>query len=147
MENVLCHIKEEKGNLFDSDSSYALAHCVGKDFSMGKGIATEFKKRFGMIDWLKNQNKAVGSSLLLQTQDRNIFYLITKESSKRSKPTYKSIESSIIEMFEQAIKNEISKIAMPKIGCGLDRKNWERVKSIISKHQPAQMEILVKYLN
>jgi O-acetyl-ADP-ribose deacetylase (regulator of RNase III) len=147
MENKIQMFIEEKGDIFDLDCSYALAHCVGKDFSMGKGIAIEFEKKFGMKDWLIKQNKPIGCALLLRTKDHNIFYLITKEFSKRSKPTYKSIENTIIDMFEQALKYEIYKIAMPKIGCGLDRKNWEKVKSIILKHKPPQIEIIVKYLD
>lgn len=32
-----------------------------------------------------------------------------------------------------AEKNEIMSIMMPKIGCGLDQLNWERVSDIISE--------------
>lgn len=35
--------REIKGNLFDSTSEYALAHCVTTNMSMGAGIAREFR--------------------------------------------------------------------------------------------------------
>lgn len=45
---------EVKGDLFTkSGAEDALAHCVSKDLNMGKGIATEFKRRFGKVAELK----------------------------------------------------------------------------------------------
>lgn len=38
---------ERKMDLFSVSDDYALAHCVKNDFVMERGIATEFKKRFG----------------------------------------------------------------------------------------------------
>lgn len=35
--------REIKGNLFTAPSDYALAHCVTTNFSMGAGIAREFR--------------------------------------------------------------------------------------------------------
>lgn len=37
---------EEQGDLFELDTSYALAHCISLDCAMGAGIAVEFDKRF-----------------------------------------------------------------------------------------------------
>ena len=47
---------EEKGNLFELDEKYSLAHCISLDCKMGKGIAVEFDKKFkGMKVFLKNR--------------------------------------------------------------------------------------------
>ena len=35
----------------------SLAHCVSADMRMGKGIAVEFKKRYGHVEELKEQSK------------------------------------------------------------------------------------------
>jgi len=48
-----------KGDLFSANEDVSLAHCVSEDFVMSRGIATEFKKRFGNVDVLleqKNKN-------------------------------------------------------------------------------------------
>jgi len=45
---------EVSGDLFTSPDS--LVHCVSRDLHMGKGIATEFKKRFGGVDELRQQS-------------------------------------------------------------------------------------------
>lgn len=47
-------------------------------------------------------------------------------------------------MKELCKKNGISKLAMPKIGCGLDKLNWEDVKQQIMRcFQDTDIEILV----
>lgn len=139
---------EEYGDLFDMDQEWCLAHCVGSDFIMGKGIATIFKSKYGNVDWLLQNSKGVGTTLLLPKNkiNRNVFYLITKKWSRYSKPTYVDLENSIIDMFYQAKLHGINKIAMPKIGCGLDGLEWNLVKKIILEHKPIDIDVCVKYI-
>lgn len=141
-------ITEENGNLFDLDDTYALAHCVGADFIMGKGIAVEFANRYGNRDWLLEQNKKIGECVLMKNTmaEKNIFYMISKPLSKYSKPTYDNIEKCIVDMFQQALLNGIKKIGMPKIGCGLDGKDWTIVKQMIVKHKPSDIQIIIRYM-
>lgn len=146
--------EEIYGDLFNNnylDESFALAHCVGNDFIMGKGIATEFKRRYRNEEWLLENNKGIGTSLLLKCPFDNgkfqyIFYMVTKQYSKTSKPTYQTIENSIIDMFRQVDELNITNLAMPKIGCGLDRLNWDTVRQLIMKHKPANVNVKVFYL-
>ena len=50
-------------------------------------------------------------------------------------------------MKEIVIMNNIKFIAMPKIGCGLDRLQWDKVKEIIiNTFKDIDLEILVCYL-
>lgn len=131
------NITEKKMDLFDVEDSYALCHCVGADFAMGAGIAVKFKQLYGSRAYLIEHSRGVGTCILLCPKGRpsGVFYLVTKPISARCKPTYESIESSIIDMFRQAKENNITKIAMPRIGCGLDRLRWERVKKILEDYQ------------
>ena len=140
---------EEQGDLFDLDDSWSLAHCVGADLIMGKGIAVEFKKKFGNVDWLLQQNGKVGQTILMNKSiaNRNVFYMITKPWSRSSKPTYDNIQKCIIDLFNQAKAAEIRKIGMPKIGCGLDGKDWDQVKKLIIKHQPPEIQIVIRYIS
>lgn len=120
--------REEVRNLFLVSDDYYLAHCISADFAMGKGIAVEFNKRYDMKNKLQHNypeyinlwndyNKSFDCIL----QDK-VFNLITKEKYFH-KPTYTTIYNSIISVKNLAIQNKIQKIAMPKIGCGLDRLN------------------------
>ena len=45
----------KKGNLFCCPSMESIAHCISEDIAMGKGIAYQFKKKFGGIAELKRQ--------------------------------------------------------------------------------------------
>lgn len=72
-----------------------------------------------------------------------VFNLITKERYFQ-KPTYRSLANALIEMRDLCCKNHIEKIAMPKIGCGLDRLKWDQVKGLIDDvFRGCDIEILV----
>lgn len=115
-------------DLFESTSS--LAHCVSQDLMMGKGIAKQFKRRFGRVEELKAQGRTVGGVSFLQERNRYLFYLITKERYFY-KPTYDSLKSSLEELRDKCLLLGVKELAIPKIGCGLDRLEWYKVQPII----------------
>ncbi len=79
-------LEEHKGDLFAASGSMScLAHCVSVDMAMGKGIAVEFKKRFGGVEELKKQQKKIGACALLQRDKRFVYYLVTKVRRKRGR--------------------------------------------------------------
>lgn len=127
---------ETKGNLFDIVGKESLAHCVSRDLRMSKGIAVEFKSRFGRVDMLKSQNCRVGDVAVLKEGEHFIYYLVTKEVYW-GKPTYESLDKCLVAMKAHALANNVSSISMPKIGCGLDGLDWRRVKGMISRIFPA----------
>jgi O-acetyl-ADP-ribose deacetylase (regulator of RNase III) len=133
---------ESKMDLFSVDESFYLAHCISCDGALGKGIALEFKKRFGLRETInagRRGNLYVGTAVL---EDR-VFNLVTKREYW-SKPTYQSLESSLREMKRIAEENGINKIACPLIGCGLDRLSWGKVREIIANtFSDTDIEILV----
>lgn len=85
---------------------------------------------FGRVGELMDQRPDVGTVAYLQQNDRFIYYLITKELSYR-KPTYDSITAAIKNLRDFIVKHDVKKLAIPRIGCGLDRLNWSRVRGII----------------
>lgn len=136
---------EEKGDLFKVDDKYYLAHCISDDFAMGAGIAVEFQKRFKLRHKLFEQYPQ-GLFGVGCIQTGRIFNLITKEKYWH-KPTINSLQRSIIDMKKMIIEQDIKYLAMPKIGSGLDRLQWNEVKSVIEDvFQDADIEILVRHL-
>ena len=76
----------------------------------------------------------------------NVFNLVTKRKCYH-KPTYASLRESLEDMIETIETLEIEKIAMPMIGCGLDKLDWDVVKEIIEDvFEDIDIEILVCYL-
>lgn len=140
--------KEQKKDLFSVDSDYYLAHCISADFGMGKGIVVEFNKRFDMKNKLKQlypnylQTWTNGDCL----KEGKVFNLITKERYY-SKPTLATLKNALIKMKEICLKENITKIAMPKIGCGLDQLNWNDVKRLLFEtFEDTDIEIFVCYI-
>jgi len=121
-----------KGDLFTSPRSASLCHCVSRCLGMGKGIAVLFKRKFGGLQSLRNQNAQVGQVAILKRQNRFVYYLITKERYFH-KPTYDTLTASLRSMKNHAVTNKVKHIAMPKIGCGLDRLRWDVVEGIIKQ--------------
>lgn len=141
--------KEEIRDLFNVPEDYYLVHCISADFGMGKGIVIEFNRRFDMKNRLiqKYPNylsfwlyyKLQGDCIL---EDR-VFNLITKERYWH-KPTYDSMRIALEELCKLCLKYNIRKLAMPIIGCGLDKLEWFKVSEMLQKiFEPYDIEILV----
>jgi len=133
-------IKYINGDLFTSKNS--LAHCISKDFKLGAGIAKTFRRKY-IKEILKARNEMidiekslvdVGKCLVADVGSCYVFNLITKKFYYE-KPTLKSMESALENMFAKAETINVETIAMPRIGCGLDRLKWNDVEKLIIKHQ------------
>ncbi|XP_067841208.1 ADP-ribose glycohydrolase OARD1-like isoform X3 [Heptranchias perlo] len=123
----ICYLK---GDLFSCPEKDALAHCISEDCDMKAGIAVLFKKKYGCEEELQNQKKKTGDVAVLQKDQRYIYYLITKMVAS-DKPTYDNLQSSLKAMKNHCLDNGVSHISMPKIGCGLDNLEWDKVAAII----------------
>ncbi|XP_076269006.1 uncharacterized protein LOC143201674 [Rhynchophorus ferrugineus] len=125
-------IREIKGNLFEQSTDYSLAHCVAADLRMNKGIACIFKHKYKNQKELLEKKAKEGEILIWpdQKESRNIYYLITKRKSE-DKPTYELLWKTLVLMSEHIKENHIRKLAIPRLGCGLDHLDWKKVKSMI----------------
>lgn len=124
------------------------AHCISRDYALGAGIAVEFDKRYDMRNKLLKLAEEKPETLDEKCIEvENVFNLITKEKYWQ-KPSYKSLEESLLEMKEKLSKNKnIKKLVMPKIGCGLDRLSWDKVEPMIQEiFKDLDIEIVVCYL-
>ena len=52
-------LKEVRGDLFSSPASHSLAHCVSRDFKLGKGVARLFRDKFGRVEELEDYSVEV----------------------------------------------------------------------------------------
>lgn len=122
------------GDLFNTPQGYYLAHCISGDFTLGAGIAKKFDEVYNMRYKLHKKHPIpdgerfgyVGKSLLVD----NVFNIVTKERYF-NKPTYEDLAYALSDMCDQMIALDATKLAMPKIGCGLDKLNWDMVEEII----------------
>ena len=148
---------EEVRDLFAVPNEYYLAHCISADFGMGAGIVVKFNKLFNMkqklmskypdfIDKWDYQSTLCNNNGQCILEDR-VFNLITKRNYWL-KPTYDTLTAALLCMKSIAIEKNITKIAMPLIGCGLDKLEWSKVSEIIKEvFKDTDIEILVCKLN
>lgn len=141
-------IREEQRDLFTVPKGHILVHCISADLAMGAGIAKEFTKR-GVKAQLQRdyQDIEVGDCLVSDTTGwRAELNLVTKEKYWQ-KPTYETMRMALEEtksLYEEIMSYENVKLAMPRIGCGLDRLQWDKVKAIIEEvFADTDVEILV----
>lgn len=117
-------------DLFTMPQGYYLAHCISADFALGAGIAKAFDSvynmRFKLFRNYPDYEYNGGDALLID----NTFNLVTKQKCWH-KPTYESLREALEMMKEQLDFLGATKLAMPKIGCGLDKLSWSQVYDII----------------
>lgn len=148
---------EEQGDLFDLPLKYNLAHCISLDCAMGMGIAKEFDKKYRdlkpiLIETIKANEITYPITIsvpieFLEDGDPSIIHnLITKEKYWH-KPSYFTITECIKQLVYQCKRYNTKYLAMPKIGCGLDKLSWNKVRSIIEEEfSDMDIEIMVIYL-
>ena len=73
----VCQLSEVVGDLFAKEyrSGEGVCHCVSQCLSMGKGIATHFKRKYGGVPELKAQHVEVGGVATLKRNGAWIYYL------------------------------------------------------------------------
>lgn len=90
-----------------------------------------------------------GGVAILRDNGRYIYYLITKLSSW-GKPTYELLHSSLSAMQQHMVRallayiqynsfrlqqaaHNVTKLALPRIGCGLDGLRWSKVREMLAE--------------
>lgn len=83
------------------------------------------------VDFNDPADPCKGFALYTPVATMNVWNLVTKQNYW-DKPTYHALVEALEHMKTKIIFNDLNKtLAMPKIGCGLDRLSWEAVQPII----------------
>lgn len=132
-------VQIKKQNILLVPDMYYIGHCVSCDKAMGAGLAKTLRQTYpGIINGsLIHPNigdvEIVGRIINIYTKSRYFH-----------KPTYQNFTLAIHSLVSTCISNNIKYLAIPKLGCGLDRLNWDKVYDIItSLFQYVNIEILV----
>ena len=146
-----------------------MAQCISGDAEMSKGLAKQLCLSCpGLKEKIQStQNREIGTIIEFQRQDfpfkklqeytgglplghkeksRSIFNLVTKDHFQ-GKPTYRDFEMTIQNLVHKLRERQIEEIAIPQLGCGLDKLAWERVEEILIKHfNHTEIMITIFYL-
>ena len=117
---------EVRGDIFTSAS--CLGHCISADKKLGKGIAKVFERMFLLKSRLRLMNLNVGDVAAVQIDGRWIFNLVTKKRFFH-KPRLDDLEKCLVNLKNCVIRSNVKYLALPKLGCGLDRLDWNTVRT------------------
>ena len=152
---VFLNLVETKGNLFSETyrKGDIYVHCISADFALGAGIAKQFREKFPIFTQEKQRMIQEFSCVSrfglipVVTEGYTIVNLVTKKNYW-DKPTYDSLEVSLQSLQKYLVKySQIRRILMPRIGCGLDRLSWNKVKIMLQDIlRNVDVEVVVFYL-
>lgn len=149
--------KEEKRDLFSVPEQYFLVQCISADFAMNTGIALKFNAQFDT----KNKTKKAYPNYFKEewyspVKDVNphgdcirierVFNLVTNRKYWQA-PTILSVREALRALCLYCENENIKYLAMPKIGCGLNKFKWDFISQLIKDtFKNTDIEILVCYL-
>lgn len=145
---------ERQMSIFELDTKYTIVHCISLDCKMSAGIAKQIDNKIpemkpALINFIKENNTNFPITINYATTSPNepaILNMITKENYW-NKPTYPDFEKALKEVAEICDYCNVKYLAMPKIGCGLDGLNWNKVKKMIeSTFNDLDIEIVICYI-
>ena len=128
------------GDLFaNAHSAQALAHGCNCQGSMGAGVATGFRDRYpAMYAEYRRKCKAQprafnpGDAWLWKADGQPwVFNLATQEGVWRARASYAAIEASLKNMRQQADREGVTSIAIPRVGAGYGGLSWRKVRAVI----------------
>ena len=127
----------EKGDIFSISGVSSYAHGCNCAGAMGKGIALQFRSTYPeMYSEYKTMCEEgiykPGDVFDYNYGDGHIYNLAT-QASWRTKAKIKYIEQSVKTMLELAVRDNVTKIAIPAIGAGLGGLKWKDVKDVLNR--------------
>lgn len=140
---------EERRDLFTLiGKDYVFAHCISADCVMGAGIAKEFARKYpGIKEYCLSAEPRVGDAVKFTGPNvvfNNVVFNLVTKNKYWHKPTYTSLRRTLMRLKEEMLDGGYTKLAMPRIGCGLDRLSWPLVKKmIIDVFEDTGIEVLV----
>lgn len=87
------------------------------------------RRKYGSVE--ASRNHKTGSIFFSERGGRKIYYLITKNRYYQ-KPKYRNIFQCLKRLRNDMLSRGINRIALPKIACGRDRKNWRIIEKMLS---------------
>ncbi|XP_068078918.1 uncharacterized protein [Danio rerio] len=124
-------ILQRTGDLLQTPEHIPIAHCISADYALGAGVAKQIRDKYG-VEELNTSVAQPGDCIKTTHGPRQIYHLVTKWWC-RDLPTYEHLETSLIKLCYQCKKDKNKILAIPKLGCGLDKLDYTKVKEIIEK--------------
>ncbi|KAI7851541.1 hypothetical protein BDC45DRAFT_516009 [Circinella umbellata] len=130
--------EEQPGSLFDNVStsqSDGLVICLGEDLRFGKGIASEFKQRYGNNHHhqLQAQKRSVGQVVHIgsSSSKRHVFYLISRPKVY-NRTNYTDFEACLIQLRKATEQLGVWRLSLTQ-DLGTDGLQDKHIKELLFK--------------
>lgn len=128
-----------EGDLFSHAGLEAICHGCNAQGFMGAGIAAEFSKRYPIMfrayellcKKKEPDNLQLGDCFVYKHGDGKFVFNLITQKYLGADARYDAIETSVINMLNEAIERKIKTIGVPAIGCGIGGLEWKKVKDIL----------------
>ena len=127
----------KNGNLLDSDATAIVntVNCVGVS---GKGVALEFKKKYPKETLIYKKachQDIVKTGKMFPVPIKNNRWIINFPTKQhwRNESKIEWIETGLDDLRQLLISTEFESIAIPPLGCGCGKLDWNIVKPLIIK--------------
>lgn len=126
---------ERTGSLFDTEAP-AIGHGVNCAGVMGAGIAVLFKRTWpAMFEEYRHacmSSKLTPGGLLPYRDGRGrVIYNLASQDRPGPHASLDLVRQSVADMIQHATAHGITRIALPRIGCGIGGLDWPDVKAIL----------------
>lgn len=146
-------------NVIDTLGNYVNAQCISEDCAMGSGVVVAYNKAMpnlkkSCLKYMDNPDrneKGLIKPYKYTCSNGTIYNMYTKEKYWHN--AYKGmthnnyicrLRYSLEEVRNDMIKNNLNKLAIPKIGSGRDRLDWSEVEGLLFEiFGTTDIEILV----
>lgn len=131
-------VYEKQGNIFES-FMHALVCPVNTVGTMGKGLALQFKQRYPGLEWAYKGAchgdvfKQAGFFVWSGNPEHKVICLPSKRHW-REPSRLEWIDRSLASISEHYASHGICSMAIPAVGCGEGRLEWEDVRELIYEH-------------
>ena len=149
--------EEKRADVTKLDKSYVICHCISTDCAMGAGVVVPIKKKHinvkpACVEYTREmtRQKSLGTSFRYEDEKGVCYNMFSKFSVRDNAYNLpngeylRNLKSCLHDLRNQMVFRGEEKLAMPKIGSGLDRCNWEDVKEAVKDiFSDTNIEILV----
>jgi O-acetyl-ADP-ribose deacetylase (regulator of RNase III) len=137
------------GNILDAETDYiAQGVAVGSQEGLGTGLAlkisTKWPEAQKQFKKFTRNNKFEAGDIFLAKGEPGIIYIATQPDMYHAELSY--LNRGLKNLAGFCVKNKIGSVALPKIGAGLGKLDWEtEVKPLIVRHLYDQETVFMVY--
>lgn len=125
-------VRDLKEDLLDMPVYYNIAHCIPADLTAYGSTAHRINAVYDLVNLLKDDYMGGGSFPDVGDVDymKNVFTLFAT-SKKYARPSMEDLRKCVANLAKECVDLSVMYLAMPRIGCGHNKLNWNEVRNMI----------------